>query len=287
MSNHRRRRRVTGPQMRGRARALELAGRMGRGLRESRLALGLTQEEVAGEIGVTQAWMSRMERGLGAGASLETWAEAAAAVDERLAAFLERAPGADRPRDYEHLKRQELVVTTAHRGGWRAMPEVPIDLGAGRSRSIDVGLLREATYEAVAVEIWDWFDDVGGAFRSHQDKLRAFASILNGAAGVGGVAGREWRVGGLWVVRGTARNRRLVAEFGALFRSRFPGSSAAWLGALEATGSAMPPEPGLLWTDVAGGRLIAARLTTPGPPASGRAAPSPAAPSPAAPDPTP
>lgn len=258
--------------MRGRARALELADRMGRGLRESRLALGLTQEKVAGEIGVTQAWMSRMERGLGAGASLETWAEAAAAVDERLAAFLERAPGANRPRDYEHLKRQELVVTTAHRGGWQAMPEVPIDVGTRRSRSIDVGLLREASHEAVAVEIWDWFDDVGGAFRSHQDKVRTFESILNGGAGLGGVTRREWRVGGLWVVRGTARNRRLVAEFGALFRSRFPGSSAAWLGALEATGSAMPTEPGLLWTDVSGGRLLAARRMTPGLPASSRAA---------------
>lgn len=268
--------------MRGRARALELASRMGRGLKESRLALGLTQEEVAREIGVTQAWMSRMERGLGAGASLETWAEAAAAADERLAAFLERAPGADRPRDYEHLKRQELVVTMAHRGGWQAMPEMPIDVGTRRSRSLDVGLLREATHEAVAVEIWDWFDDVGDAFRSHQDKVRTFESILNGngGAGLGGVTRREWRVGGLWVIRGTARNRRLVAEFGALFRSRFPGSSAAWLGALEATGSAMPIEPGLLWTDVSGGRLIAARLTTPRLPASSRVAPGLAEPEP-------
>jgi hypothetical protein len=64
---------------------------------------------------------------------------------------------------------------------------------------------------------------------------------------------------GLMIIRGTRRNRALVHDFKALFQAQFPASSAGWLAALTAD-KPMPARAGLLWTDVAGTRLLVARL---------------------------
>jgi hypothetical protein len=74
-------------------------------------------------------------------------------------------PGAERPRDYEHLKRQQLVIETARSGGWIAQPELLLDPDAARSRSVDVAMLRPSRREAAVVEVWDFFGDVGAAKR--------------------------------------------------------------------------------------------------------------------------
>ena len=198
-----------------------------------------------------------MERGWAAGASLETWACAAVAVGERLAAFLEHQPGASRPRDYEHLRRQQLIVDVATRGGWRAMPEQPIDADRLRSRSIDVFLERPSRREAAVTEIWDYFDDVGSSIRSFEDKLAALRRHFDVGADL---ARAPVAVGGLFVVRGTRRNRALVREFSSIFQARFPGSSVGWLAALTDPAAPIPNRPALIWTDVRGERLAAARL---------------------------
>jgi hypothetical protein len=174
-------------------------------------------------------------------------------VGQQLVAFLERVPGAARPRDYEHIKRQQLVVGIAVRGGWRPMPEHPVDADSLRSRSIDVFLMRVAQREAVVVEIWDWFADVGEAMRGLDGKTAAAKRMLEDRRN------GPWRVAGLWVVRGTRRNRELVGELRELFASKFPGIPAAWLTALEDPTTPMPSPSGFLWTDVPGTRLIAAR----------------------------
>lgn len=237
--------------------------------------------DVADGAGVSQAWLSRMERGLGQAASLETWASVAAAVSQQLVAFLEDAPGADRPRDYEHLKRQQLVIETATQGGWRAIPELAIDPAWTHSRSVDVLLERPSSRESIVVEAWDFFDDVGAAVRGldgkiatlvrmHQQREAAGGAAADaGAAGAAGAAADAgaatavadaWAVGGLFVVRGTRRNRALVQEFRTLFASRFPASSGDWLAALRDPTRRLPPGNALLWTDVPGTRLIPARL---------------------------
>jgi hypothetical protein len=196
---------------------------------------------------VSQSFVSRMERGLGQQASLETWAAIAAATGNQLAAFIERVPGTTLPRDYEHLKRQQLVIDTAKRGGWSATVE-QIDLGWDRPRSIDVLLTRTARREVAVVEVWNLVDDVGAAFRGLDAKLARVAKPATATAS------------SLMVVRGTRRNRRLVAEFRSLFRAHFPASSAAWLAALNDPNRPMPTTAGLLWTDVPGTRLVVARL---------------------------
>jgi hypothetical protein len=68
------------------------------------------------------------------------------------------------------------------------------------------------------------------------------------------------RVTGLLLVRRTTRNRLIVGELVSLVAARYPGSSAAWLGALADATAPMPPAAGFAWTSVRGDRLVAARL---------------------------
>ena len=149
-----------------------------------------------------------------------------------------------------------MILAFAAPGGWHGTPEVAVDRDAIRSRSVDVLLSRRLRLETAVVEIWDLFDDVGGSMRSFDGKVAAVVRQLEGP----GANGR-WRVSGLWVVRGTRRNRALVAEFGAVFAAKFPASSRAWLEALGDPDRPMPDQPGFVWTDVRGTRLMEGRLS--------------------------
>jgi transcriptional regulator with XRE-family HTH domain len=232
----------------GRERGRYLARRIGIGLRESRIALRLTQNQAAGRAGVSQQHWSALERGLGMATSLETLAASAAAVDLQLAAFLERQPGADLPRDIAHLRGQAMIVQVASAGGWRAAVERPIDPHAARSRSIDVELRRQSRYEAAIIELVDLVADAGQDMRGLSDKVAAVRRERPGD-----------RVAGLLAVRGTRRNRELVAELAPLVDARFPGSSSAWLAALTTVDVPMPQEDGLVWARVDGSGLSARR----------------------------
>lgn len=244
-----RRRRAGTHRRAGRARGNYLGRRIGGGLKECRLALRLTQLEVGERAGISQGYWSFIERGGGAVASLETLAACAAAVDAELAAFLQAVPGADLPRDVEHLRRQQLVIAGAKLGGWTARPERPIDPLARRSRSIDVELERADRREIAVVEVIDLLADGGDAMRGLADKVAAVRRDL----------GDPWTVSGLLVLRSTTRNRRTVRELDDLFATRFPASSAGWMRALHDRTKAMPAGDGLVWSSADGSRLFANR----------------------------
>ena len=212
----------------------------------------MTQAQVADRAALSQTLISDLELGLGTSASIETWAMVASAVGEQFVGFLERAPGASLPRDIEHARRQSALISIATPGGWRALPELRLDQDARWSRSIDVALVRRATGEAVVVEIWNWFEDVGAALRSLDGKVAALRDRLDPSV--------EWTVRGLFIVRDTRRNRKLVAELGPMFATRFPGNAGAWLRALTDPGQPLPRGDGLLWSDRTGTSLRASRL---------------------------
>jgi transcriptional regulator with XRE-family HTH domain len=228
----------------GRRRAAVVAQRLGVALRDARQAAGMLQRDVAAAAGLSQPRLSELERGHGARASIETWACAASANGEQFVGFLELAAGATPPRDIEHLRRQSAVIDYAKPGGWQAMPEFAIDPGAIRSRSIDVVLLRRETHEAVLVEIWDWFDDVGAALRSLDGKRDAFSSRLSREGGVG----KPWIIRCLFIVRRTRRNERLIHDLGPLFAARFRAPAPSWLRALGDPSMSMPAGDALLWS---------------------------------------
>jgi transcriptional regulator with XRE-family HTH domain len=244
-------RRRAGPaRLAGRRRSEYVARRIGIALRESRLASRRTQAQAASAARVSQPFWSRLERGGGTSASLETLASCAAAVNTQLAAFLEAVPGANLPRDIEHLRRQQLVIAISRRGGWSARPERPIDPDARRSRSIDVELERAVRREIAVVEIVDLLTDGGDAMRGLADKIAAVRREV----------GTSWTVSGLLILRATTRNRGLVREFVDLFAGRFAGSSAIWLRAMRDPAVPMPAADGLAWSTVTGNRFFTARL---------------------------
>jgi hypothetical protein len=241
------RQRATREVLAGRRRAAYVAARLGVGLKDARVRSGRTQQECAATARLSQARWSNLERGLGASAPLATWAIAAAAAGQELVGCLDQAPGADLPRDIEHLRRQSAIAERASVGGWAVAPEIPVVVGTA-GRVIDALLTRATSREAAVFEVWDLFLDVGQALRSFDEKVAAVRLNLPG-----------WTVSGAWVIRGTRRNRSLVAEIAPLFRARFPAAGSAWLRALDSRAGAMPREPALLWTDAAGARLSAAR----------------------------
>lgn len=247
---NRSRRRAGSTRIAARRRSAYLISRIGTGLRESRIAVRLTQAQAAERAGISQGFWSVLERGGGTAASIETIASCAAAVSTQLTAFLEATPGAILPRDIEHLRRQQLVVATAAAGGWKSRPERPIDRDAIRSRSIDVYLERDFRREIAIVEIEDLLADGGDAMRGLENKVAAVRREV----------APDIAVRGLLILRATSRNRALVRELRDLFSARFPASSEAWLAALRDPARPMPSADGFAWSSVDGSRLFAARL---------------------------
>jgi hypothetical protein len=179
------------------------------------------------------------------------------AIGSTLHAYFKETTAADQPRDAVHLGHQELLIRTAAPGGWHALPEEQIDREARTSRWGDVLLHRRlATVDEYGLfEIFDWFDDVGAHTRDWQRRLDALERYAIARMRDDTLP----RTSGCWIVRATLRNRRLIAEHGAFFQSRFGGSGHDWLSALGSH-IPMPSQPALLWVSVDGKRLFPSRL---------------------------
>jgi transcriptional regulator with XRE-family HTH domain len=245
----RHRRRAGVARVAGRRRSIYLAGRIGTSLKDSRLALRLTQEQASERAGISQGFWSALENGRGMTASLETLAACAAAVDTQLASFIEARPGSDLPRDIAHLRGQEAIVRWARPGGWTARVEHGIDPMSRRSRSVDVILERRTRRQIAIVELVDLLVDGGEAMRGLSDKVAAIRRQEPRAT-----------VAGLLVIRATARNRAIVRELAGLMQARFAGGSRVWVDALRDPNLELPTGDGVAWMRVDGSSLYAARL---------------------------
>jgi transcriptional regulator with XRE-family HTH domain len=226
---------------------------MGGKLRSSRHRRRWTQAQLASVVGVVQSTVSDMELGRGGSLSLDVWQRAFAAVDRHLALAVDRDP-LQEPADVGHLRMQEIVLRVG-RGAGHGLFELQTR-PADPSRSADVGLRDDRRRRLILVECWNTIGDVGAAVRSTERKRSEAAQL---AIALGGE--RSYEVAACWVVRATARNRALVAQYPAVFAARFAGSSSRWAQALVA-GTAPPRELGLVWCDVATTRLYAWRRPT-------------------------
>lgn len=234
-------------------RTREQCGRLGGELRSGRIARHLTQARLGAKVGLGQGTISRAERGLGGGLTLDAWQRIGIALDRPLVVAFQRDTTGETA-DAGHLMIQELVLRLGRAAGYAGGFEVatrPVDPW----RSADVGLRDDRTRRLVLVECCNTIGDVGAAARSSDRKLAEAGASATARWGEAAAA-----VGAVWVVRATARNRALVARYPEVFAARFPGSSAGWLRAL--VGAARPPaEPGLVWCDVTATRLFAWRRT--------------------------
>ena len=220
-------------------------------MRARRRRKRLTQEQLGDRVGLSQATISRAERGQGGGLTMDAWQRIGLAVDRPLVVTLQRDTTGETA-DAGHLAIQELVLRLGRAAGYAASFELPTR-PAESWRSADVGLRDDPRRRLILVECWNTIGDVGAASRASERK-RADAEALTAARW-----GEEPTTTGVaWVVRATARNRALVARHPEVFAARFPGSSAGWLRALL-QGMAPPGQPGLCWCDVAVTRLFAWR----------------------------
>jgi hypothetical protein len=203
---------------------------------------------LAGQIGVSVARLSEIERGLGARAPLDTWVSLGVALGRPIAVSFSR-PLAIAPIDAGHLEIQEFVLRIARltgRPGTFELPTRPDD----PSHSTDVGI-RDARHRArILVECWNTFGDLGAAVRATRRKEQEAAATWP-----------DDRVATVWIVRATAANRALIGRYPAIVDAAFPGSSRRWVQALTAGGTP-PQRPGFVWYDASTDRLTERRRAT-------------------------
>ncbi|MBA2315139.1 MAG: helix-turn-helix transcriptional regulator [Chloroflexi bacterium] len=216
-----------------------LAATLGLGVKDARERLHLTQHSLARRIGLSQARISALERGLGGATPLETWVAIGIALQRPLAVSFTRPlmepPG---PSDAGHLDMQEGLLQLLAAHGRTVRVELPTR-PTNPSHSADVAIrTRDGRY--LFVEAWNRFGDLGAAFRSTDRK----------AADLAGLA-EDGEVRTAWVIWATASNRALLRRYPGLFQSRFSGSSRAWARALR-DGTPPPRDPGIMWWDRVG-----------------------------------
>jgi len=229
----------------------EQLARSGGIVRAARQRRRWTQRRLADRAGVGRGVVSRIERGLGAGVTIDAWQRVALAAGCPLVLGLQRDVEGETA-DAGHLAIQELVLHFGRRAGYHGSFELPTR-PLEPWRSADVGLRDDAARRLVLVECWNTIGDVGAAARGSARKATEAAALAVVAWGAA-----VHRVGLVWVVRASARNRALIARYPELFAARFPASSVAWLAALV-DGRPAPDGPGLVWCDIAATRLFAWR----------------------------
>ena len=223
--------------------------KLGSEVRSMRLARRWTQGELAERAGIGRMMVVRIETG-------------AAAIDAELLERLGTAFGVsvllgfgrdslDNVADAGHLAMQELTLRLGRQAGFSVQFELATR-PQNPSHSADTAFADDRRRVAIEIECWNTFGDIGAATRSTARKVAELEELI--AHRWGG----EGRVSSVWIVRDTARNRSIVARYPEVFRSRFPGSSAAWVRALTAGGD-VPTEPGLVWCDLKATRIFAWR----------------------------
>lgn len=224
----------------------EQRAQIGREVRQSRQRRNWSQQQLAERAGIRRYNVGRIER-----ATTRLDVDVLQRIGVALDRYLEIRFGRDaleQPADAGHLAMQELVLRLGRANGFVGEFEVATR-PAEPWRSIDVVLGSRARQLMVLNECWNMFGDIGAAARATVRKAAELEALAAGRFGPAATV----RV--VWIVRGTARNRALVARYPEIFATRFPASSRAWVQALT-RGQDPPTEPGLVWCDVAATRLL-------------------------------
>jgi transcriptional regulator with XRE-family HTH domain len=227
-------------------RTLEQKVRIGGDIRTMRERRGWTRTELASRAGIGRMVESRIERGA-TNLDLDVLQRIGIALDRPLLATYGRDIQ-EGPADAGHLAMQELVLRLGRAAGYLGSFELPTR-PSEPWRSVDVGLASDRHRRMLLVECWNTIGDVGAASRSTNRKRSELEDLAVGRWG------NDARVGVVWVVRATARNRALLQRYPEVFGARFPASSRAWVAALT---TAVPPpgDPGLVWCDVGTTRVF-------------------------------
>ena len=153
---------------------------------------------------------------------------------------------------------QERVLRLGRAAGYRGLVELPTR-PAEPWRSIDVALVDDARRRLLVVECWNSIGDIGAAARTSSRKQAEAEDLATARWGE-----RPHAVGLVWIVRATAPEPGAGGALSGGLRGPVPGSSAAWVRALE-TGAEPPAQPGLVWMTVDATRIYPWRRRSDGP----------------------
>lgn len=233
--------------------ARAIAAVLGREARTTRKRRRRTLRQFAREVGVSFARLAQLERGLGENAPLSTWVKIGIVLGRPLAVGFSRDITAAEPADAGHLAAQELVLRLARAHGRRANVELTTR-PANPAGWADVVLVDDPLRVLLLVEIVNRSGNLGADFRSTDRKL----AELEGLAVLAGGDDEPYAIRGGWLLVDTAANRALVARFGEVLRTRFPGSSSRWARSLSER-TAPPEKPAIAWIDPRSSRIYPLR----------------------------
>jgi hypothetical protein len=203
---------------------------------------------------MSQPRLSELERGLGGDAPVSTWIALGLAIRRPLAVSFSRELERIEPSDAGHLAGQEVLLGLARQSGRRASFELPTR-PSNPSLSVDALVRDDHQRVLVIEEVWNRLDDLGAATRTTDRKVAEAKTLALMAGGDDGPYG----VSVCWVLVDTVANRLLLRRFPEAMRARFPGSSPAWVAAIEGR-HAIPTLPGLVWFDPRSAKLRPTRL---------------------------
>jgi transcriptional regulator with XRE-family HTH domain len=230
-------------------RTTERIARLGGDVKAMRVRRSWTQGHLAERAGLGRMIVNRLERGVGP-IDIDAVERIGIALNVPVTIGFGRDPRTD-VADAGHLAMQELVLRQGRAIGYGGTFELATR-PSEPWRSIDVVLANEARHRMVCVECWNTIGDIGAAARASIRKAAELEQLAIGRWG------EDAKVGLVWVVRSTRRNRALVDRYPEVFASRFPGSSRLWVAVLT-EGKDIPAEPGLVWSDLGATRLSAWR----------------------------
>lgn len=213
-----------------------LAATLGDRLKVARTVVGMRQEDVAIQAGVSRTMVCRMELGRGGSISMDSWAAVASVLGVELRAEFHEPERS--PRGHLTLRCHALVARVARDGGWRATTEI---VRASRDRApatVETILVRPFRHEAAVVHAWHPVPNVGPAL----DALETRRDLLRRMFGSG------WFVSALVLCPSTSADRRRVTELAPRLATALPATAGDWMGALRHSRSPMPSD-GLIWTD--------------------------------------
>lgn len=242
-----------GPRLDGRRLAASAAMQLGTAVRAARKRRGWKQSALGDKAAMSPSRIGQIERGKGAGVSLEIWFALGQALDIPVRVEFGRDKLQELT-DAGHLGIQELVLRLGRAVGSKGTFELPTR-PANPSLSVDVGLRDDNRRLLMITECWNTFGNINASVRNTRRKI-AEAEALS--VSLGGDSG-PYRVAACWIVRDTRRNREIVGRYPEVFGSVFTGSSAGWVKALTTPGAEPPTEIGLIWCDLAATRLFARR----------------------------